>query len=144
MGNVPADRAPTSPPGAVKSEQPTDTPPIDFSRSSLRLLGVMVGSPDHETLYAALQEKVNTRFDLWSSRRLPSTIAGKNLVVKSSCISCIWYALSHTFVPTASDAIIEACAEQAWRNFFDSTPSSLASGRPLHSLGVRIGHQALT
>ena len=96
----------------------------------------MVGSPDHKTLYDALQAKVSARFDLWSSRRLPSTIAGKNLVVKSSCISCIWYALSHTFVPAASDAIIEACAEQAWR-FFDSSPSSLASGRPLHSLVAR-------
>ena len=123
------DGPPVFPPGWDPSR-------VDFSKSALRLLGIMVGSPDHATLFAALQNKVATRFDLWSSRRLPSTIAGKNLVIKSSCVSCIWYALSHTFVPSASDAIIEACADYAWR-FFDSSPSSLASGRLLHSLVSR-------
>ena len=46
---------------------------------------------------------VKAKFDEWRAKRIPATASGKNLVVKNSVLSKVWYLVSNQSPPDGID-----------------------------------------
>ena len=65
----------------------------------IRLLGIYLGPANQVAAIwntkTKTVQRVMDKFALWTQKYLPSSIEGKNTVIKNSVLACVWYIIEH-------------------------------------------------
>ena len=81
----------------------------------IRLLGTFFGRPTHvESKWEELTNKLQSRFDKWTSTKMPASIIGRNIASKSSALAVLWYKTYH-HLPTNIEDILTQWKTMTWK-----------------------------
>jgi len=92
--------------------------------TAIRILGVYDVGPLNQidTIWKGKNVKrVVDKFDLWSQKYLPSSLEGKNTVIKNSVLACVWYLIEHQ-TPPDPDSLMTILQKLAWSFKRPNTP----------------------
>jgi exonuclease III len=88
---------------------------VQNNNTTTRILGVHIGPPNQvdKIWKEKTVNRVIQKFALWSQKYLPSSIEGKNTVIKNSVLACVWYLIEHQ-TPPDLDSLMTTLQKLAW------------------------------
>ena len=118
------------PPGWVEGRD------VQITSDPIRYLGVFLGAPDAVKAVwdSRITGKMTRRWASWGARAMPRTRNGRNIVNKSSVLSCGWYAVEGQWIPQLL-TVLEKWRQDAWL-FFEG--SNVSRGRSAVSRNVLV------
>ena len=95
-----------------------------FRGEVVRYLGVFLGTDDQvaREWNRRVTAKIQTRYNSWITRGGTHSLAGRNIVIKTSVMAIAWYLVANQTPPNIDD-MISAWEQESWR-FFEHTQGS--------------------